>query len=70
MDTKELRDLTREDLLEREKSLRKELFNLRFQSVSGHVENPCRIKEVRRDVARVMTFLKKLDAQGSSTQEG
>ncbi|MFQ5579838.1 MAG: 50S ribosomal protein L29 [Nitrospiria bacterium] len=70
MDTKELRDLTKEDLVDREKSLRKELFNLRFQAVSGHVENPCRIKEVRRDIARVMTFSRMLQSELASTKEG
>ncbi|MFQ5780971.1 MAG: 50S ribosomal protein L29 [Nitrospiria bacterium] len=56
MDAKELKDLTIEELNEMEKNLRKELFNLRFQAVAGHVENPCRIKDVRRDIARVLTF--------------
>jgi len=69
MDTKELRDLTREDLIDRGNSLRKELFNLRFQAVSGHVENPCRIKEVRRDIARVMTFSRMLKVEVVSTDE-
>jgi len=64
VDTKELRDLTKEDLIEREKDLRKELFNLRFQAVSGHVENPCRIREVRRDIARVITFSRMLQEEG------
>ena len=56
MDAKELRDLTPEELQEKEKSLRKELFNLRFQAVSGHVEKPMRMKEVKRDIARVLTI--------------
>lgn len=69
MDTKELRDLTIEELVEMEKNLRKELFNLRFQSVSGHVENPCRIREVRRDIARVMTFSRVKGADVVSREE-
>jgi large subunit ribosomal protein L29 len=56
MDTKELKELSLEELSEKEKTLRKELFNLRFQAVSGHVENPGRLKQVRRDIARILTF--------------
>ncbi len=52
-----LKDLSPEELFEKEKILRKELFNLRFQKVTGHVENPGRIRQVRRDVARVLTYL-------------
>ena len=56
MEMKELLDLTAEELLQREKQLRKELFNLRFQLVSGRVESPARIRQVRRDIARVKTI--------------
>ena len=56
MDAKELKDLSLEELSQKEKDLRKELFNLRFQVVSGHVENPGRVKQVRRDIARILTF--------------
>ncbi len=56
MDVKEFKDLTAEELSLKEKELRKELFNLRFQAVSGHVENPNRMKHIKRDIARVLTF--------------
>jgi len=46
------------ELLEKEKSLRKELFNLRFQAATGHIENPNRFKEVRREIGRVLTFVR------------
>jgi large subunit ribosomal protein L29 len=55
MEMKELLDLTPEELLQREKQLRKELFNLRFQLTSGRVENPARIRQVRRDIAQIKT---------------
>lgn len=58
MKLEELNDLTVEDLLEKEKNMRKELFNLRFQSAVGHIENPNRFKEVRRDIARLLTVMK------------
>jgi large subunit ribosomal protein L29 len=47
--------LTPEELLQREKQLRKELFNLRFQLASGRVESPARIRQVRRDIAQIKT---------------
>lgn len=56
MEIKELLDLTPEELIQREKQFRKELFNLRFQLVSGRVESPARIRQVRRDIARVKTI--------------
>ena len=51
-----LRELPIEDLLEKEKGLRKELFNLRFQKTMGQVQNIMRIRAVRRDIARILTF--------------
>lgn len=65
-DAKDFKDLTAEELSLKEKELRKELFNLRFQAVSGHVENPNRIKLIKRDIARVLTFsqTKKKEAAG------
>lgn len=56
MDAQELRDLTPGELSEKEKNLRKELFNLRFQAVSGHVEKSTRVREVKRDIARILTI--------------
>ena len=53
-----LEDLTPDELREKETLLRKELFNLRFQAAIGHIENPNRFKEVRRDIARVLTLVK------------
>lgn len=55
MKASELRDLTIEELTQKEKELRKELFNLRFQKVTGEIENPMRIRQVKRDIARILT---------------
>ncbi len=51
-----LRDLTVDELIQREYDLRKELFNLRFQQATGEIENPMRIRAVRKDIARVLTI--------------
>lgn len=53
----ELRALTVDELKQEEASFRKELFNLNFQKVTGELENPMRIKQVRKDIARVMTVM-------------
>jgi large subunit ribosomal protein L29 len=53
----ELRTMTIEELRQEESSLRKELFNLRFQQVTGEIENPLRIRQVRKDIARVLTVI-------------
>jgi large subunit ribosomal protein L29 len=53
----ELRDLGDDELLERLDANKEELFNLRFQLATGQLDNPMRIKQVRRDVARILTVL-------------
>ena len=53
----ELRDLPDAELEARLDSAKEELFNLRFQLATGQLDNPMRIKDVRHDVARIMTVL-------------
>ena len=57
MKTKDLRLLSEGELLEKEKQLDEELFNLRFQHATGQLENVMRIPQVKRDMARVKTIL-------------
>jgi len=54
----ELRELHDEELEERLGEYRKELLNLRFQMATGQLDNPARLGQVRRDVARVLTLLR------------
>jgi large subunit ribosomal protein L29 len=54
---RELRDLTVEDLEHKLAETRQELFNLRFQSATGALENPARIRLAKREIARVLTVL-------------
>lgn len=66
MRASELRDMTIEELRQKEKELRKELFNLRFQQATGEIQNPKRISAVRKDIARILTIItEKERAQGS-----
>ena len=55
MRTRELRDLTDQELAERLSERRQELFNLRFQSATGALENPARLKLAKREIARILT---------------
>ena len=66
MDTKTLRNLDPLELEDKEKELKKELFNLRFQHVTGRLENPTRLRSARREIARVRTiYLEKVVSQGT-----
>jgi len=55
MKANQLRDLTNEELEQRGREARRELFNLRIQQTTGQLENPLRIRTVRRDLARILT---------------
>ena len=57
MKANELRKLSTEELVAKEKELKEELFNLRFQHAINQLDNPGRIEAVKKDIARVMTIL-------------
>lgn len=57
MKAKEIRDLTHDEMVQKEKDLTEELFNLRFQHSLGQLENTMRITDVRRNLARVKTII-------------
>jgi large subunit ribosomal protein L29 len=58
MKASQFRDQTVEELQERERELSEQLFALRLQKVTGQLEKPSRMREVRRDLARVLTVLR------------
>ncbi|MCU0274165.1 MAG: 50S ribosomal protein L29 [Acidimicrobiales bacterium] len=55
------------DLLERLSGAKEELFNLRFQLATGQLENTARIREVKRDVARLMTELRSREIRAAES---
>ncbi|HEY7574703.1 MAG TPA: 50S ribosomal protein L29, partial [Thermoanaerobaculia bacterium] len=55
---RELRDLGEDDLVQRLDASKEELFNLRFQLATGQLDNPMRIKQLRHEVARILTILR------------
>ena len=58
MKTNELRDLSVEELQTKENELKAELFNLRFQNATNQLDNPMRIVEVKKTIARVKTIIR------------
>lgn len=58
MKARELRELSTEELEQKLADFKEELFNLRFQLATGQLDNPMRIKEVRKDIARVKTLMR------------
>ena len=58
MKAKEIREMSSEELENKLKELKNELFNLRFQHAINQLDNPHRISDVKKDIARVITVLR------------
>ena len=58
MKAEKVREMSVDDLRTKEKELREQLFRLRFQKSLGQLDNALKLKEARRDIARVLTILK------------
>lgn len=65
MKTNELRKLSNEDLLKKITESKKELFDLRLKQSTGSLEKPSRIRELRKDVARMKTILKEKEMEAN-----
>jgi large subunit ribosomal protein L29 len=69
MKADELRELDAGDLAEKLAESKEELFNLRFQNVTGQLDNHNRLGEVRRDIARIMTIMRERESAGEEVVE-
>ena len=58
MKASEIRDLGMEEMFRKLDDLKQELFNLRFQHETGQLENPQKMKQAKRDIARMKTLIK------------
>jgi large subunit ribosomal protein L29 len=58
MEAKELRDMSAEDLVQKSSSLREEITHLKLKRATSRLENPMKLKETKRDLARVETILR------------
>ena len=57
MKKKELKKLTKKQMLDNLEKLKKDLFNFRFQKVNGQIKNPAKINETKRNIARLKTII-------------
>ncbi len=66
MKARELADLDADELAARLTEAKEELFNLRFQNVTGQLDDPHRLREVRRDIARIFTVIRQRELAGEA----
>ena len=64
--TAEIKKLSQKDLIAKLKDLKSELFNLRFQLAINQLENPMRIRAVKKDIARVQTILREKELSATA----
>jgi large subunit ribosomal protein L29 len=69
MKARELRDKSDSELMEQERELREELFNLRFQHATGQLENTMAVVRVKRNIGRVKTILRERELRGKEKPE-
>ncbi len=66
MKVNEIRDLQIEELQDKLQDLKKELFNLRFQHATNQLDNPMRIVEVKKTIARIKTVIKEQELKSET----
>ena len=63
MNIREIRDKSNDELLKVIDERKEELFDLRFQKATGQIENPMRMRELRKTIARIKTVLKEREGE-------
>ena len=69
MKLEKVREMTETELNTELKKMKNELFNLRFQHVTGQLENPIKMRDVKKDIARVKTVIREKQIEAEKTQE-
>ena len=69
MNASELRDLTYEELVEKMAEAKEEQFNLRFQLATNQLDNTARLRQVRRDIARIATEMRQQEIAAWEAQQ-
>lgn len=69
MKAKEVRESTRQELEQKLHSLKEELFNLRYQAKTGRLEKPSRIRNIKRDVARINTIIREKEVKDATSSQ-
>ena len=70
MKASQMRDMSREDLVQEERELRGQLFKLRFQAATGQLESASRVGGVRKDIARIQTVLREMERAEKAKKQG
>ena len=70
MKAKNIREMTWDELGVKVGELKEELFNLRFQMATGQLENPMRLREVRKYIARTKTVIRELESKKELELQG
>ena len=66
MKASNFRDMTKEDLVQEETELRKQLLKIRFQAATGQTESAGKMKDIRRDISRIKTVLTEMERHESA----
>jgi large subunit ribosomal protein L29 len=69
MKVSEINDMTLEEMQRKIGDLKEELFNLRFQHEIGQLENPQRMKQTKRDIARINTIMREVEVKNRTAEE-
>ena len=69
MKTSEIRELSPEEMQQKVDDLRQELFNLNFQHGSGQLENPQKLKQSKRDIARLKTIIREVSIKQETQKD-
>ena len=68
MELKKMRDMTEVELNTELSKMKKELFNLRFQHATGQLENPLKMRELKKDIARVKTIIREKELASAAAE--
>ena len=69
MKSSEINEMSLEEMLRKISDLKEELFNLRFQHEIGQLENPQRMKQTKRDIARINTIIREIGVKSETAEE-
>ena len=69
MKSSEINEMNLEEMLRKISDLKEELFNLRFQHEIGQLENPQKMKQIKRDIARIYTISREVEVKNKTAEE-
>ena len=70
MELKKMREMSDSELYAELDKMKKDLFNLRFQHVTGQLENPIQMRDTKKDIARIKTIIREKELEQAQGEEG